>query len=304
MNHVGVNLNTSSLSLLTYVAGIGPGLARAIVDYRKEKGIFKTRDSLKQIPRFSERVFQQCAGFLRVPESTNYLENTGVHPEAYQLTDQILSSLNIDYSKIKEEKDKILSIDHSQFQSENFGSTYISDLLKELVEPQRDPRTHIDLVEFKDDVTKIEDLKPDMELTGVVTNITNFGAFVDIGVGQVGLVHLSEITHKFIKTPGEVLSIGQRVKVKVIELDVENKRIGLSMKIFEPQVQTPRENKRNFEPRKFEPRNNQTQNNQDANRGKKFHTKPRVDEKSKKKKSKKENFNTGLADALSNIKIS
>ncbi|HEX5033747.1 MAG TPA: Tex family protein [bacterium] len=228
VNQVGVNLNTASMHLLAHVAGIGPALAKAVVDYRGGVGLFKSRSDLLQVPRFSQKAFEQAAGFLRVPESSNPLDNTGVHPESYPLLEARAAALGKSLADLMGAGASVLRED-VEFKA-SVGDFTFEDLIRELEKPGRDPREHFVPFSFRDDIFELKDLKAGMICPGIVTNVTNFGAFVDIGVHQDGLVHLSQLAQRFVKDPREVASPGDRVQVKVLEVDLDKKQISLSMK--------------------------------------------------------------------------
>jgi len=229
VNSVGVNLNTSSYHLLARVSGIGPGLAKSIVNYRQEKGIFKSRAGLMEVPYFSSKAFEQAAGFLRVPESENPLDNTGVHPERYPALEKVATRLSKSVLQlVGSEGAKVLRGDN-EFKAE-VGEFTFADIIAEIEKPGRDPRDSFVPFNYKEGVYELKDLTVGMELPGVVTNVTNFGAFVDVGVHQDGLVHLSQLSTKFVKDPKEVVEPGDRVNVRVLEVDLEKKQIALSMK--------------------------------------------------------------------------
>jgi uncharacterized protein len=230
VNLVGVNVNTSSKHLLTYVSGLGPVLAQNIVDYRKENGPFKKRTDLKKVPRMGEKAFEQSAGFLRIENSENPLDNSAVHPESYYIVEKMAKDQSCNIHDLISSSEIRSKIDIGNYVDENAGIPTLKDIMEELSKPGRDPRTRIEAFEFSKDVFKIEDLKPGMVLPGIVTNITNFGAFVDVGVKQDGLVHISQLADRFIKDPNEIVKLHQHVKVKVLEVDVSRKRIQLSMK--------------------------------------------------------------------------
>jgi uncharacterized protein len=230
VNHVGVSLNTASKYLLTYVSGLGPQLAKNIVDHRKENGIFKLREELKKVPRLGEKAYEQCAGFLRIEESENPLDNSAVHPESYPTVERIAKKLKCKVSELIGNSEIIQKVNVEDFRDEKTGSETLNDILKELAKPTRDPRKHAKVFEFSDEVHAMEDLKLGMILPGIVTNITNFGAFVDVGVKQDGLVHISQLADRFVSNPLEVVQLHQHVKVKVIDLDIPRKRINLSIK--------------------------------------------------------------------------
>lgn len=230
VNAVGVELNTASKHLLAYVSGLGESLAEKIVQHRKENGPFRTREDLRKVARLGEKAFEQCAGFLRIADSPNPLDNCAVHPEAYALVEKMAKSLGIKISELVRNEEAIKKIDKSKFIDTQFGAATIEDILKELSKPSRDPRKMAQVFEFDQNVRSIEDLHEGMILPGIVTNITNFGAFVDVGVKQDGLVHISHLANKFVSDPYEVVTLNQHVKVKVMEVDIARKRIGLSIK--------------------------------------------------------------------------
>ncbi len=233
VNTVGVNLNTASVSLLKYVSGINKTIAQNIYNYREEHGEFKNREELKKVPKLGEKAYEQCAGFLRIVDGEEPLDNTGVHPESYKFAKGILKEAKID---LKNDDEGTLKLKLSLFNKDKFleksgiGELTLEDIIKELEKPGRDIRDDVKIVELDNNVKSIEDLKVGMILTGTVRNIADFGAFVDINVHQDGLVHISEIANKFIRHPSEVLSINDIVKVKVISVDPISKRIGLSIK--------------------------------------------------------------------------
>lgn len=233
VNIVGVDLNTASKHLLTYVSGLGPQLARNIVDYRKENGAFQSRLQLKKIPRLGDKAFEQCAGFLRISGAENPLDNSAVHPESYTVVEEMANDLNVSIENLIKQKEIQGKIDIKKYVSSTIGLPTLSDIMEELAKPGRDPRKKIEIFEFSKDVHSIADLKPGMELPGIVTNITNFGAFVDVGVKQDGLVHISQMANKYVSNPSEIVKLNQHVKVQVLEVDVSRKRIQLSMKNME-----------------------------------------------------------------------
>lgn len=233
VNKVGVNINTASKHLLTYVSGLGATLAQNIVDYRKENGAFTNRKQLQKVKRMGDKAFEQSAGFLRIPNGENPLDNTAVHPESYSIVKNIVKDLSCKLEDLAGNKQKCEEIDLNKYVSSKVGLPTLKDIVSELEKPGRDPRTMAKVFKFDDSVSKIEDLHEGMELPGIVTNITNFGAFVDVGVKQDGLVHISELANKFISNPNDVVKLHQHVRVKVIELDIARKRIQLSIKQVE-----------------------------------------------------------------------
>ncbi|MCE9624827.1 MAG: helix-hairpin-helix domain-containing protein, partial [Deltaproteobacteria bacterium] len=228
VNQVGVNLNTASMHLLAHVAGIGPGLAKAIVDFRGVKGLFKSRQELLEVPRFSQKAFEQAAGFLRVPESENPLDNTGVHPERYPLLEGLGQKLGKDLKDFLGAGAELVKQEGTF--KEEVGAFTFEDIVRELEKPGRDPRETFIPFSYRDDIHEVKDLQVGMICPGIVTNVTNFGAFVDVGVHQDGLVHLSQLARKFVKDPREVVSPGDRVTVKVLEVNFDKKQISLSIK--------------------------------------------------------------------------
>ncbi len=230
VNSVGVNLNTASSHLLQYVSGLGPTLAKNIVDYRRENGAFTSRAQLKKVPRLGPSAFQQCAGFLRIPGAKNPLDNSAVHPESYALVEQMAKDLKCTVGDLIKQKELRSGIDVKRYVTAEVGLPTLTDIMKELEKPGRDPRQQIEAFEFAKGVETVDDLQEGMELPGIVTNITAFGAFVDVGVHQDGLVHVSQMADKFVKNPAEVVKLHQHVKVRVIEVDRRRNRISLSMK--------------------------------------------------------------------------
>lgn len=230
VNSVGVNVNTASPQLLAYVAGIGPQLARNIVDYRAANGDFRSRGELMKVPRLGEKAFAQCAGFLRIPDSDNILDNTAVHPESYSIVRHIIDDIKVPIEKLVRNHDALASIDLNRYVTADVGLPTLTDIIDELEKPGRDPRENAETVEFSDDVHEIDDLVAGMELNGIVTNVTAFGAFVDIGIKENGLVHVSEIADRRVDSPAEVVKVNQHVRVRVKSIDLERRRIALSMK--------------------------------------------------------------------------
>ncbi|MBU2514990.1 RNA-binding transcriptional accessory protein [bacterium] len=230
VNYVGVNLNTASVSLLSYVSGMNKTLAKNVVDHRNENGAFKERNELINVKRFGPKSFQQAAGFLRIQGGSNPLDQSAVHPENYPIVLKMADDIAIPVSDLIRNEQKLNEINISKYQTEEAGMLTLKDIIDELKKPGRDPRGIFVGAKLEDAITKIEDLEAGMELEGTVTNLTNFGAFVDVGVHHDGLVHLSEMSDRFIKEPSEICSVGDIVKVKVINVDIARKRIGLSMK--------------------------------------------------------------------------
>ncbi|HRD58947.1 MAG TPA: Tex family protein [Ferruginibacter sp.] len=233
VNSVGVNVNTASKHLLSYVSGIGSTLAENIVSYRRQEGQFTSRKQLLKVARLGGKAYEQCAGFLRIPNAADVLDSSAVHPEAYELVETMAKDLNVKVNDMIGNETLLKSIPTKKYISEKFGEHTINDILNELKKPGLDPRSEAQLFEFAN-IYSIDDVHVGMEVPGMVTNLTRFGAFVDIGVKQDGLVHVSEIAHKYIQDPSEVLKLNQPVKVKVLEVDVARKRIALSIKQTEP----------------------------------------------------------------------
>ncbi|WP_372846713.1 helix-hairpin-helix domain-containing protein, partial [Pontiella sp.] len=230
VNHVGVELNTASAPLLSRVAGIGDSLAKKIVDYRNEHGAFKSRKELLAVAGLGPRAFEQAAGFLRVRGGTNPLDASAVHPERYKLVEQIAADLGEPLEKLVGNVEIVKQIKISNYVSDDVGELTLKDIIDELNKPGRDPREQFEEVGFREDVMTMNDLKEGMELKGIVTNVTAFGAFVDIGVHQDGLVHISQLSDRFVKDPADVVQAGDRIDVHVLEVDLKRKRISLSAK--------------------------------------------------------------------------
>lgn len=231
VNLVGVNVNTASKHLLTYVSGLGAALAQNIVNFRAEHGAFHSRKELLKVPRMGEKAFEQSAGFLRIPDAANPLDNSAVHPESYYVVEQMAKDLNCTVSELIEKKDLKKSLELKNYVSETIGLPTLNDIIEELDKPGRDPRKGIKVFQFDPNIQKIEDLREGMKLPGIVTNITNFGCFVDVGIKENGLVHISELADKFVSDPNEVVSLHQHVEVKVLSVDMARKRVALTMKI-------------------------------------------------------------------------
>lgn len=230
VNLVGVNLNTASKHLLTYVSGLGPSLAQNIVDYRTENGPFASRKELLKVPRMGAKAFEQCAGFLRIPGANNPLDNSAVHPESYAIVEKMAKDMKCTVADLIKDKELRAKIDIKKYVTDTVGLPTLNDIMKELDKPGRDPRQQIQVFEFDKDVKTLDDLREGMELPGIVTNITNFGCFVDIGIKENGLVHISQLADKFVSDPTTVVSIHQHVRVKVLGIDHERKRVQLTMK--------------------------------------------------------------------------
>ena len=230
VNAVGVDLNTASAPLLAHVSGLTAGLADAIVAYRDEHGPFRTRDALLKVPRLGPKVFEQCAGFLRIRDGNEPLDASSVHPEAYDLARQIVIACGRDLRAIQSNPETLRRVEPEKFVDDRFGLPTVRDILGELEKPGRDPRPSFKTATFAEDVNEVTDLKPGMRLEGTVTNVAAFGAFVDIGVHQDGLVHVSQLADRFVKDPHEVVKTGDIVQVRVMEVDVPRNRIGLSMR--------------------------------------------------------------------------
>jgi len=230
VNLVGVNLNTASKHLLVYVSGLGESLAQNIVDYRTSEGAFSSRKELMKVPRLGAKAFEQCAGFLRIPDAENLLDNSAVHPESYHVVEKMARDLNCTIKELIDDKSLREKIDLKKYTSDTIGLATLTDILDELEKPGRDPRTKVQMLEFNAAVKTIDDLNEGMILPGIVTNITNFGCFVDVGIKENGLVHISELADRFVSNPTEVVSLHQHVQVKVLSVDKERKRIQLSMR--------------------------------------------------------------------------
>jgi uncharacterized protein len=244
VNAVGVELNTASKQILAYVSGLGPQLAQNIVEYRDQHGAFKRRDQLKKVARLGDKAYEQAAGFLRIHNAENPLDTSAVHPERYQLIEQMAKDLKCSIKELMNDEKLRKSIPLLKYTSETVGLPTLNDIMAELAKPGRDPREQFEAFSFTDGVNAITDLKVGMKLPGIVTNITNFGAFVDIGVHQDGLVHLSQITNRFIKDANEVLKVHQQVEVTVTDVDINRKRIALSMKDNEKNISEKRNEQR------------------------------------------------------------
>jgi len=229
VNSVGVNLNTASPYLLQYVSGIGPALARAITDYRKENGAFKRREELMKVPRLGAKAFQQCAGFLRIHGAANPLDNSAVHPESYHIVEKMAADLHVPVKELVGNAELCSKIQPQKYVEGDFGLPTVNDIIAELKKPGRDPREQAQEFSFADDIRTIDDLKAGMELPGIVTNLTAFGAFVDIGIHENGLIHASNMGVRGMAVPSKVLKLHQKIKVQVVSVDLDRNRIGLKL---------------------------------------------------------------------------
>ncbi len=231
VNLVGINVNTASKHLLVYVSGLGPQLAQNIIDYRKENGAFSSRKALKKVARMGDKSFEQCAGFLRISEAENPLDNSAVHPESYHIVEQMAADVHTTVADLLKNENLRKQIKLDNYVTGTVGIPTLTDIMQELAKPGLDPRSHAKVFEFAQDVHRLEDLQPGMVLPGIVTNITNFGCFVDVGVKQDGLVHVSQLADKYVSHPSEVVKLNQHVKVKVLEVDLNRSRISFTMKL-------------------------------------------------------------------------
>jgi uncharacterized protein len=230
VNGVGVELNTASKQLLSYVSGIGETLAKNIVEYRNEHGAFNTRRDLLKVSRMGDKVFEQCSGFLRIRDGIHPLDKSAVHPESYHIVEKMATDLNCSIDDLIQQKELRKQINLNNYVTETIGLPTLKDIMLELEKPGRDPRKSFEVFQFDENVHSIEDLREGMRLPGIVTNVTNFGAFVDVGVHQDGLVHISQLSDTFVDDPNTIIKVGQKVWVHVTECDVKRKRIALSMK--------------------------------------------------------------------------
>ncbi|MBS4162751.1 Uncharacterized protein PRO82_000028 [Candidatus Protochlamydia amoebophila] len=231
VNHVGVDLNTASAPLLSYVSGIGQSLAQKMVKYRESHGAFKSRQQLKKVPGFGAKTFEQAAGFLRIRNGEYPLDSSAVHPERYELVEQIAKDLNLSLRDLIDHPEFVAQIDLKKYVSASVGELTLKDILQELKKPGRDPRATFEPPSFREDILSIQDLKPGLHLEGIVTNVTAFGAFIDIGVHQDGLIHLSELSDHYVSHPNDVVKAGDKLKVEVLTIDVERKRISLTARV-------------------------------------------------------------------------
>jgi uncharacterized protein len=230
VNEVGVKVNTASQQLLTYVSGLGPTLAKNVIAHRNENGPFRSREDLKNVPRLGPKAFELAAGFLRIDHAENPLDASAVHPESYHIVDRMARDMGCKVADLMRRDDLRRRINLESYTGEEYGLPTLHDIMVELAKPGRDPREQFEAIAFAADIRTIDRLTPGMKLAGIVTNVTNFGAFVDIGVHQDGLVHISELSDKFVKNPADVVSVNQKVTVTVLTTDPERKRISLSMR--------------------------------------------------------------------------
>ena len=230
VNSVGVEVNTASKELLSYVSGVGPSLAKNIVEYRNQNGPFKSRDALKKVPRFGDKAFEQAAGFLRIHGAQNPLDYSAVHPESYNIVLAMAKKLHTDVKQLISNESLRKEIKIQEFVTDKVGIPTLKDIMQELAKPGRDPREQFEEFAFDKNINSINDLIIGMVVPGIITNITNFGCFVDIGVHQDGLIHVSQLANKFVSNPNDVVKLGQKVLVKVTDVDMNRKRISLSMK--------------------------------------------------------------------------
>ena len=230
VNYVGVEVNTASKELLSRVSGIGPALAKNIIEYRNEHGPFAARSELRQVPRFGEKAFEQAAGFLRIRDAANPLDFSAVHPESYHIVDKMAHTCGCSVSDLMADAEKRKQIHIEDYVTDKVGLPTLNDIMQELAKPGRDPRTTFDVFEFDKNISTIQDLKVGMVVPGIITNITNFGCFVDIGVHQDGLVHVSQLADHYVSNPNDVVKLNQKVMVKITAVDLDRKRISLSMR--------------------------------------------------------------------------
>lgn len=230
VNNVGVEVNTASEELLTYVSGLGPSLAKNLIAYRNENGPFQSRNEFKKVPRFGEKAFEQAAGFMRIRDAKNPLDRSAVHPESYHVVDRMAGKLHCPVTELIEKPEQLGKINLPEFIDDTIGLPTLKDIVAELARPGRDPRQKFEIFEFDRNIHTIQDLRKGMKLPGIVTNITNFGVFVDLGVHQDGLVHISQLADRFVKDPNQVVKLNQKVMVEILDVDIERKRIQLTMK--------------------------------------------------------------------------
>jgi uncharacterized protein len=254
VNHVGVDVNTASKELLGYVAGLTQTVAKNVVTYRNEHGAFTSRSDLMEVAKFGPKTFEQAAGFLRIRGGVNPLDNTAVHPERYALVERIATDLGVQTAEITRAAERLRALDLKRYVADGVGEPTLRDIMAELEKPGRDPRAEFRYATFSDAVTEIKDLQVGMELEGVVTNVANFGAFVDIGVHQDGLVHISQLADRFVDDPRKVVRVGQVVRVRVLEVNESLKRISLSMRSPNREASPPPRERTQREPQREQPR--------------------------------------------------
>ena len=230
VNSVGVEVNSASLELLTYVSGLGPSLAASLIQYRNDNGPYTSRKEFMKVPRLGAKAFEQCAGFLRIHDAENSLDGSAVHPERYSTVEKMAADVGCTVADLTAREDARRKVDISKYVSDNLGLPTLQDIMEELAKPGRDPRKRFSAFTFDDGIHTISDLVPEMRLPGIITNVTKFGAFVDIGVHQDGLVHISQLADRFVKDPSEVVKVRQQVMVRVIEVDEKRGRISLSLR--------------------------------------------------------------------------
>jgi uncharacterized protein len=292
VNGVGVDLNRASAQLLTYVSGLNAGVAKKIITYREKNGTFTSRKQLLDVPRLGPVAFVQCAGFLRISDGENPLDGSAVHPESYHIVDAMAKDLNATVEDMIKNPDIRNRIDISKYVTDTVGLPTLKDIMEELAKPGRDPREKFEDFAFADGIEKIEDLKPGMKVPGIVTNITAFGAFVDLGVHQDGLVHISQMADRFVKNPADIVKVQQKVTVTVLEVDIERKRISLSMKTDAgwPHAGSSAIDKKKLADKKASPKSATPGQNQGKVQGKNRDKNPM--------KNKNTNYNNQLADAM------
>jgi uncharacterized protein len=287
VNSVGVSLNTASKEILSYVSGLGPSLAQNIIAYRNEHGAFKDRNQLKKVARLGDKAFEQSAGFLRIPDSENPLDSSAVHPERYELVNKMAKDIGCSVADLLKDENLRKKVSLKNYVDETIGLPTLTDIMAELSRPGRDPRKQFEYFAFTEGVNEISDLKAGMKLQGKVTNITNFGAFVDIGVHQDGLVHLSQLANHFVKDPNDIVRVNQTVEVTVTEVDVVRKRIALSMKTDEPKATGKERKSTRSDGRKASPKVGKAKTNY-----------PAASQKKKEEFSSQENMESKLAALL------
>jgi uncharacterized protein len=248
VNGVGVEVNTASKQLLMYVSGLGPQLAGNVVEYRNTNGGFRSREALRNVPKLGPKTFEQAAGFLRIRDADNPLDASAVHPESYHIVDAMARDLNCSIADLMRNEDLRRKLDLAKYATDSVGLPTLKDIMAELAKPGRDPREQFEAFSFAEGIGKIEDVKPGMKLPGVVTNITAFGAFIDIGVHQDGLAHISQLSDRYIRDPNEAVKVHQKVMATVLEVDVQRKRISLSLK-RNPQQQGKQEKQQKQKPK-------------------------------------------------------